>query len=222
MSSMGHNMPPAHEAMSLHVEDLFKLVSDTTEGAEVSTDEQESALDNLLDDVKQAAKDAEATRKAEKEPHLEAGRQVDANWKPIKDRLDMAATEIKKLLTPYRVAKQKARDEAARRAREEAEAKEAAARAKLQEPEHLQARFDAEEEFKQATKLKAVANRTAREATGLRTYKVASVTDHKAALLWIAKNDKAALDAFIEDYARRFAPTRAMDGVDVADEKRAA
>ena len=222
MNAIGHNNPPAVEAMALHVEGLFKLVSDTTDGAEVATDEQEAALDSLLSDVKQAAKDAEATRKAEKEPHLEAGRQVDAAWKPIKDRLDMAAGEIKRLLTPYRVAKQKAREEAERKAREEAEAKEAAARAKLQEPEHLQARFDAEEELKAASKLKAVANCTAREATGLRTRKIVTVTDHRAALLWMAKHDKPALDAMIEDYARRTAAVRPMDGVTVTEEKRAA
>ena len=219
---IGHNQPPAHEAMALHVEDLFQMVSDTTEGAEVTSDEQEAQLDGLLDDVRKASKDAETTRKAEKEPHLEAGRAVDATWKPIKDRLDMAADEIKKLLTPYRVAKQQAREEAERKAREEAEAKEAAARAKLQEPEHLQARFDAEEELKAASKLEAVANRTAREATGLRTYKVVTVTDHRAALKWLLARNPEAVTAFVEEYARKNAANIPMDGVTVTEEKRAA
>lgn len=222
MSELGHNQPPAHEAMALHVEDLFQMVSDTIEGAVVTTDAQEAALDALLGDVKQAAKDAEATRKEEKEPHLEAGRQIDANWKPIKDRLSAAADEIKKLLTPYRVAKQKAKDEAARKAREKAEAKERAAQAKLQEPEHLQARFDAEEDLKEARKLKAVAGRTEREATGLRTYKVVTVEDHRAALKWIMAQDAAALTTFIEQYAERTAKVRPMAGVTVTEEKRAA
>ena len=219
---IGHNNPPAHEAMAIHVEELFNLVSDTTEGAEVTTDEQETALDALLDDVRKTAKDAEAKRKAEKDPHLKAGKQVDANWKPIKDRLDAVAREIKTLLTPYRVAKQKAKEDAERKAREEAEAKEAAAQAKLQEPEHLQARFDAEEELKQARKLKATANGSAREATGLRTYKVVTVTDKRAALNWIAKHNPDALTEFVETYARQNAVNTPMDGVDVTEEKRAA
>lgn len=222
MTQAGHNNPPPHEAMALHIEDLFQLVSDTTEGAEVTNDEQESALADLLDEVRKAAKDAEAQRKAEKEPHLEAGRAIDAAWKPIKDRCDMAADAIKKLLTPYRTAKQKAKDEAARKAREEAEAKERAAREKLQEPEHLQAQFDAEQELKAAAKLKAAANKTDREATGLRTYKVATVTDHRAAIKWIMARDPDALRIFIEEYARKNAPTRHMDGVEVTEEKRAA
>lgn len=208
--------------MALHVDDLFALVSDTTEGAEVKNDEQEAALDKLLDDVRQAAADAKKQRKAEKEPHLEAGRQVDAAWKPIAAKCKAAADEIKKLLTPYRVAKQAAKDEAARKAREEAEAKERAAQAKLREPEHLQARFDAEEDLKAARKLKAAANRTEREATGLRTYKVVTVTDRRAALNWIARNDPLSLEEFVEGYAQRHAPIRPMDGVKVTEERKVA
>lgn len=222
MTQKGHNSPPPHEAMALHVDDLFLLVSDTTEGAEVTNDAQEEALADLLDQIWQAEKDSEKQRKAEKEPHLEAGREVDAVWKPVKAKCEAAAKHIKGLLTPYRVAKQEAKDEEARIAREKAEAIEAAARAKMQKPEHLQAKFDAEEELKAARKIKAAANRTDREATGLRTYKVVEVTDRRAALNWIAKNDADALTEFVEGYARRRAVNFPMDGVTVTEEKRAA
>lgn len=218
---IGHNNPPAVEAMALHVEDLFKLVSDTTDGSEVTSDEQEAALDGLLDDVRTAKRDSEETRKAEKEPHLRAGQAVDAAWKPVLARLDAAADEIKKLLTPYRVAKQKAKDEAARKAREEAEAKEAAARAAMEEGS-LEQRFEAEQQFEAAKKLTAVANKIDRSATGLRAYDVVTVTDRRAALNWIAKNDADALTAFVKDYARRNAPRRSMDGVTVEQERRVA
>lgn len=222
MSATGHNNPPPHEAMAMHVDDLFQLVSDTTEGAEVKTDAQEAALADLLDQIRQAEKDAEQQRKTEKEPHLEAGRMVDAAWKPVKAKCEAAAAHIKGLLTPYRVEKQRAKDEAERRAREEAEALEKAAQEKLQKPEHLQAKFDAETELKAAKKLTVAANRTAREATGLRTRKVANVTDRRAALNWIARNDADALDAFVNDYARRNAVTRPMDGVAVEEVRVAA
>lgn len=219
MSTIGHNQPPPHEAMSLHIEDLFQLISDTTEGAEVKTDEQEAALANLLDDIRQARKDADAQRVLEKRPHDEAAKAVQALWKPLLDRCDAAANEIKAKLTPYRTAKQKAADEAARKAREEAEAREAAAREALQS-DILEQRFDAEQSLKAAKRLKVQANKVDRAPTGLRTYTVRTVTDHRAALVWIAKNDKPALDGFIEEYARRC--TLAMDGVEVTEEKRAA
>lgn len=220
--SIGGNNPPPADAMALHVEDLFKLVSDTTDGAEVTTDDQETALDGLLDDVRQAKKDSEATRKTEKQPHLDAGAAVDALWKPILSRLDAAADEIKRKLTPYRVAKQAAKDEAARQAREEAEAREAAAREALASDGPLEQRYEAERQFEAAKKLTAVANKIDRSATGLRPHNVVTVTDRLAALNWIAKNDPDALSAFVDDYARRNAPTRPMDGVTVTVERRAA
>lgn len=222
MSEIGHNNPPAVEAMALHVEDLFKLVSDTTDGAEVKTDEQEAALDGLLDDVRQAKKDSEANRKSEKQPHLDAGAAVDAAWKPILSRLDAAANEIKAKLTPYRIAKEAAKAEAARKAREEAEAREAKAREALSSDGPLEQRYDAEQSLTTAQKLKVAANKIDRSPTGLRPHNVVTVTDRRAALNWIAKNDPDALSAFVDDYARRNAPTRQMDGVDVTVERRAA
>lgn len=222
MSELGHNNPPPSEAMSLHIEDLFQLVSDTTEGAEVTTDEQEAGLADLLKQVREASKDSEKMRKAEKEPHLEAGRAVDATWKPITDRCKAAADEIKVKLTPYRAAKQAAKDEAARKAREEAQAKEQAARAAIQDAESLDGRFEAEATLKEAAALKTAANKIDRAPTGLRTFKVVSVTDTRAALKWIMARDAEALDAFVTDYAERNARTRPMDGVTVTDEKRAA
>jgi hypothetical protein len=223
MTGLGHNQPPAHEAMALHVDDLFQLVSDTTNGAEVTTDEQEAALDALLDDVRKARKDAEAKRKAEKEPHLEAGRAVDAAWKPVTTKCDAAAKEIKAKLTPYRVEKQRIKDEAARKAREEAERKEREAQEALQNAEApLDERFDAERKLEEAKKATAVANKIDRAPTGLRTRKVVEVTDRRAALQWIMKRDPDALGAFVDEYARTHAINFPMDGVTVREERKAA
>jgi hypothetical protein len=218
---IGGNNPPASEAMALHVEDLFKLVSDTTAGAEVSTDEQEAALDNLLDDVRQARKDAEAKRVEEKEPHLEAGRAVDAAWKPITTRCDAAADEIKRLLTPYRVAKQAAKDAAAAKARQEAEERSEAARQAHLAADTLEARYEAETAIKSAAKLATVAKKIDREPTGLRTRQVAVVTDYRALLLHIANTDKPALDAFLEEYARKALPAQ-LPGTEIETQLRAA
>lgn len=217
----GHNNPPPAETFALHIEELFSTVSGST-ASPVTTDEQEAALDALLDDVRQARKDADQQRAAEKKPHDDAAKAVQAVWKPLLDRCDAAATEIKKALTPYRTAKQAAKDEAARLAREEAARKLQEAQDAIRRSDDLEERFAAEAMLKQASKLEKTANRIDRAPTGLRSYKIATVADYKAALLWIAKNDKPALDAFIEEYAQRVAPTRPMDGVDVTQEKRVA
>jgi hypothetical protein len=223
MTGLGHNSPPAHEAFAMEADELFNTASDTLEGMDaVQNEEQNTALDGLKDDLRRVAKDAEATRKAEKEPHLEAGRAVDAAYKPVADKCKKAIAAINAMQTPYLVAKQAERDEAARKAREEAERKEHEARAKLEADAPLEQRYEAEQEFAAAKKLSAVANKIDRSATGLRTYNVVEVTDRRAALNWIAKRDPDALSAFVEDYARRNAPTRPMDGVSVTQERRAA
>jgi len=220
-TAIGGNNPPPFEAHSIHIEDLFGLVSDSTAGGEVTNDDQDAALDALLDDFRKARKAADAERAAEKKPHDDAAKAVQAQWKPLLDRCDMAVDEIKRLLTPYRAAKQAAKDEAARKAREEAEAIQRAAQEALRQSDDLESRFTAEAELKQAQKLTAAANRIDREATGLRTRQVAIVTDHKKLLQHIMQTDPAPLKEWLEAYAQRALPSR-LPGVEVTTERKAA
>ncbi len=218
--AIGGNQPPPVEAFALHIEELFSLVSGCV-AAPVQTDEQEAALDALLDDVRKAKKDADAERAAEKKPHDDAAKAVQTAWKPLLDRCDKAADAIKAALTPYRTAKQRAKDEAARIAREEAEAKQRAAQAALRQSDDLESRFAAEEQLKQAQKLAAQANRIDRTATGLRTYQIADVTDRRALLEHVMRNDPDALTEWLAEYARKALPAQ-LPGVTIRTEKRAA
>jgi hypothetical protein len=219
----GHNQPPPLEAFSLEIEDLFSLVSGSV-ASPVQTDEQEAALDALLDDVRKARKDADAQRAAEKKPHDDAAKAVQAAWKPLLDRCDAATDALKQALTPYREARQRAKDEAARKAREEAEAKQRAAQEALRASDDLEARFAAEEQLKQATKLAATANRIDRAPTGLRTYWEAEVTDRRAALNHYIKTRPDAFADLIQSLADQDARgTRApVPGVDFHERKKAA
>jgi hypothetical protein len=47
------------------------------------------------------------------------------------------------------------------------------------------------------------------------------IESHKDALNWIARNDREAVTAFIEDYVRRNFKGRAIEGVKVTTEKEA-
>lgn len=200
MNMLHHNNPPPAEAFALHIEELFSLVSGST-ASPVSNDEQEAALDALLDDVRKARKDADAQRAAEKKPHDDAAKAVQAAWKPLLDRCDMAADAIKKALTPYRTEKQRAKDEAARKAREEAEARQKAAQEALKASDDLEARYAAETELKTASKLTAIANKIDRSATGLRTHWEAEITDRKAALLHLIGRHPERFEALIQQMA---------------------
>ena len=216
---IGGNAPPPVEAMGLHIEDLFALVSGTV-AATVTTDEQEAALNELLDDVRQARKDADEQRVLEKRPHDDAGKAVQAAWKPLLDRCDKAAEAIKAALTPYRTARQAAKDEAARIAREEAAAKLEQAQAALRQSDDLEERFAAEEALEQAGKLTTQANRIDRSATGLRTKQVADVTDRRALLEYVMKTDPEALGEWLAEYARKALPA-CLPGVTIRIERKA-
>lgn len=220
----GHNGPPPVEAFALHIEELFSLASGSLAAGPVTTDEQEEALDAMLDDLRTARRDADAQRAAEKKPHDDEAKAVQAAWKPLLDRCDKATAAIKTALTPYREARKRAKDEEARKAREIAEAQQAAAQAALRQSDDLDARFAAEEQLKQASRLTAVANRIDRSASGLRTYWEAEITDRKAALYHYIAAYPERFEALIQQLADADARgTRApTPGIMFHERKRAA
>ena len=61
MAKIGDNNPPPFEAWSLHIEELFDMANGI---GEAKNDEQEAALDALLDDIRKAMRDAEKERAA--------------------------------------------------------------------------------------------------------------------------------------------------------------
>jgi hypothetical protein len=197
----GHNNPPADAAFALHVDELFSLLSDTLAGGEVDSEEKEAKIDELMDEFRTASKDADKARAAEKKPHLDAGKAVDAKWKPVTEKADCGVAACKDALTPFRVAKQRAKDEAARKAREEAEAREREAQAALSESDDLEAKYEAERQFEVASKLKATANKIDRSATGLRTTWEAEITDAGAALRFYLKQAPEAFRDLIQTLA---------------------
>lgn len=232
MTEIGHNMPPRHEAFAMELEDIRLEAGNFLDGAPVETQEQANAIGTIISSAKRVKRDADAARKEDKEPHLEAGRAVDANYKPVLDTCDSIIKAAQAPLTAYLKKLAAAQAEAERKARKEADRKAqeaiAAQRASegnveaIERAKALQKEADeAEKAAKRAGKAKAHVAGVDR-TVGLRTYDVITVTDHRAALLWIAKNDVAALDAFIDDYARRHGSARIIDGVTVTQERRVA
>jgi hypothetical protein len=196
--AIGGNSPPPHEAFSLSIDDLIGLISATLAGGSVETDLQEAALDGLLDDVRQVRKDADAQRAAEKKPHDDAAKAVQAIWKPLIDKCDKGADAIKAAVTPYRAAKQRAIEAAARKAREEAEEARKRAQEALQASDELESRLAAEQALKQADKQASAAKRVEKAPTGLRTRWVARIDDQRAALIDVLnRNPQPILDALV-------------------------
>ena len=159
MAVQGHNRPPAEAAFGIHIDELFALLSDTLSGGSVESDEQEAAIDGLFADFHKAWKDSDAARAAEKKPHDDASKAVQAKWKPIVDKADRGKKACLDALTPYRQAKQEAKEEAARKARAETAERERQAREALQSSDDLETKFEAEQQLDAAKKLTAVANK---------------------------------------------------------------
>lgn len=223
-SNAGHNQPPPDAAFSIAIDDLFSLLSDTLAGGEVTNDDQDSAIDAILDDFRKAAKDADKARAAEKKPFDDAAKAVQTKWKPIIDKADRGVTACKDALTPYRTAKQRAKDEAARKAREEAEAIARAAQDALREADDLEAKYAAEIALEQAAKLQASANRIDRSATGLRTHWTHRIVNRRELLLHVVERYPEDLADMLNEFVRQKVAggLRDMPGVEITQIQKAA
>ena len=133
---IGHNAPDAAVAIQSDLTERYAEIAqratqliDAAQRVpdEIADDELAGKVGDFIKQVTACVKNAEAARVKEKEPHLAAGRSVDAWFKKITDSLDTTKRVIEKRLTAFLRVK----EEAARREREKiaAEEREAARKA---------------------------------------------------------------------------------------------
>lgn len=116
------NQPPdPFQAFALHIDDLVEQAQQYLDGEPVQNDAQAEDVSRLLNMLRKAGNDADDARKAEKKPHDDAAKAVQVRWKPLLDRIDLAATTAKQALTPFLTAKEAAQRAAADAARMEAQ-----------------------------------------------------------------------------------------------------
>ncbi len=199
----GGNNPPAFDGFAVHIGDLFAEATNFLDGAGVQTQGQADAVSALLDQLRQAAKDADAARAAEKKPHDDAGKAVQAKWKPLLDRADLATRTCKDALAPWLMkleAEKRPQAEAARIAAEE-KARQAAEAMRSTTLDNLAGREAAEALVAEAAEAEKAAHRAEGEkahakggarATGLRSYFTPVLTDARAALThYVTTNPEA-------------------------------
>lgn len=217
-----HNNPPASVAFSMEIDELFAPANSITT---IENDDQLATVEGLSADLRRARKDADAKRVEEKRPHMEAAKAVDDAWREPIRKADIAIAELRDRQTPYKTAKQAAKDEAAAKLRAEADARQKAAQDALRSDD-LEARYQAEVELKSAGKLASVANRIEREATGLRISYRATITDRREALKHYLTEQPEVFERVIQELAdkdaRSPATRRAIPGVTFTEQKRAA
>lgn len=221
----GHNSPPDPIDTALApFNDILEEVANWLDGAIVENDGQLTATDKLLKDLKAARKAVDTARDDCTKPLHEIWKAEVARWKPTQDDLDRQVKCLIAAQAPYK--KKLAAEKEAKR-----QAAEAEARAKAEEARqaHLAANAASLEEQRRADDLLKAADEAAKQAAraskdtvkGMRTVQVYEITDHRAALNWIARNDRDAVTAFIEEYVRRNFKLRQIDGVAVETKKEA-
>lgn len=224
-AAIGHNNPPdpIDEALA-PFGDVISEAENWLDGQKVETEAQMKAADVLLKGIKAARKAVDDARDASTKPLHEAWKAEVARWKPTQDDLDRLAKGLVALLDDFK-RKLAAEKEAARKAAERLaweETRKAQEAARLADASNIEATRAAAAAMEAAEEAQRKASEAAKDTVkGLRTVYKYAITDHRALLNWIAKNDRDAITAFIEDYARKNYRTIAADGVRVWQEKEA-
>lgn len=225
MKDLGHNNPPDPLDTALApYGDAISEAENWLDGQKVETEGQMKAVDDLTKQIKAALKDVKDGQASEAAPHHDAHKAALARWKPtiddlsrIRDGLVGLVSGFKAKLAADKKAAERAAWEAADKARREAEAKAAAA-----DLTNIDAQREAAEAMQAAQDAVKAAQAQAKDTVkGLRTFTRYEIEDHRAALHWIASNDREAITAFIEEYVRKNHKAAAIDGVRVWQEKEA-
>lgn len=223
---IGGNLPPdpLDDALAPYGDHIAEAEA-WLDGSAVETEAQMRAADSLLKQIKAAEKAVVAAQKSEAAPLHDAWKAALARYKPTIDDLDRIKRGLIAAVDAFKRKLAAAKAEAERKAREEAEAKAQAAHeaAMKAHATDIDAQRDAAEAAAQAEDAQRIAARATKEAAsvkGLRTVTRYEITDHRALLHWIAKHDREAVTAFVEDYAaRNRSEGTPMDGLRVWKER---
>lgn len=219
-----HNSPPdpIDEALA-PFGDTITEAEGWLDGTAVETEGQMKAVDALTKEIKAAKKAVEAAEESEAKPIYDQWKAAKARYKPTLDDLDriikglVAAVDgfKRKLAAEKAEAERLARAEAARKMREAEEAARAANASDI-DAQRLAAAAQAE-----AAEAQRLAQAAAKDTVkGLRTVTKYQITDHRALLNWIARNDRDAITAFIEAWAaKHHKENQAAEGLRVWTEK---
>lgn len=197
------------------------------ERSELDEELAERAND-FLAGAKRLLADAERARKAEKQPHLDAGRAVDQSWDAIKTRIEKLVAVVAPKLAAYLRKKQefeRAEAEAARQRAAEAEAAANAAKLDAANAASASARIEAEERAAAQARIAETAKADAEDLSGptrvesatglanrrgLRTVRKARITSLPQALAYFATHNRAEIEELLLQLANaqaRHAPT---------------
>lgn len=222
-------------AIDMAIDDLVEEAKNFADGSDIETQGQADAFAKLIGEARSLRKAAEDARIAEKKPHDDAGKAVQAKYKPITAKADTLIETLNTPLTKWLekvAAEQRAEAE---RLRVEAEhaAQEAARLAGTAQEGDLSAALDIEAARAKAAKAEKIANRAGNQkahvhgggrAMALRTSWEAELVDPVAALKWAKERHPEELKAWLLQEAQRDvnAGVRSIAGFVIHERKKAA
>ena len=225
IANIGHNAPPdpIDDALSPYGDAITEAES-WLDGSAVENEGQMKAVDSLLKSIKAAKKAVSDAEESAAKPIYDEWKAEKAKFAPTLTDLDRIAKGLVSIVDGFKrrlaAEREAERKEAARLAFEKSRAAEIAARAaSVSDIDAQRAAAAAMAEAEAAQKAANAAK--ANTIKGLRWFDMHEVISRRAALHWIAENDPAALDAFIDGYCAKHAARFPADIVRVYKEQRA-
>lgn len=206
-AQIGHNAGPPFnqdqvDKLAQEANDWLDTAGKWLDKKKVETEDDAARLNDFIAGARKKWKVIDEARKDAKKPHDDAGKAVQAAFKPVLEKLERAAQKVQPMLTAFMEEQDRKRREDARKAEEEArkareDAEKAAAQAAARND--VSGEVDAEEATKAAAAKAKEAERLAKgrtnvsSATGggrtasLRTYVHAEVKNVRAAFMHFAQ-----------------------------------
>lgn len=223
----GNNPPTPFDAHKVNIDDLRDEASAWLDGKAVTTAEEAEAIDLLIKMARTARDEADKQRAAEKKPHDDAAKAVQAQWKPLVDTADRILKVCLEKVGSWREAEQNRKEAEAAAARAAAEAeRQAEVEATRAASGNLEAREQADQiavAAKQAEKVAKSAEKAAQIGSGLRTVRSLKITDTAALARWLWTHRREDVEAAHAEVAQRIFRSNgpAMDGTMIETTKKA-
>jgi hypothetical protein len=224
-ATIGHNNPPDPiDEITAQYDAARSEAENWADGTPVENEAQMKAVDALRKSMREWRLSLEAGQKSATAPLYDVYKAELARWKPTIDDAKRIETCLVALVDTFK--RKLAEEKEAARKKAEAEAWEATRKAqeaaRAADTANLEAQREAAAAMAEAERKQREAQAAAKDTVkGLRTVQKYEITDHRAALHWIAKNDRDAMTAFVEEYVRRNFKQTAIDGVTVTTTKEA-
>lgn len=224
-AQIGHNAPPdpIDEALAPYG-DYIEESESWLDGTPVEDEAQMKAVDAIIKEMRSAKSDLAKAKKSATAPLHDAWKSEIARWKPTEDDIERRLKGLAAVVDPFKRQLAEKKEAAKRAAYEEARRKEREAEeaARNADASNYEAQVEADRKAHEAMEAKKAASAANKDTVkGLRTVTRYEVEDHRAALHWIATNDRDAMTAFIDEYVRRNHKTASIEGVKVWQDKEA-